>query len=75
MSLIDSALNAISEVGKLIPGYGTAVAAVADLAKEIWNIAKPVVSSVADGVANEVTKDWPAEQQGWVRNAVDGVFG
>lgn len=75
MSLIDSALNAISEVAKLVPGLGTAVSAVTDLVREIWNIAQPIVSSLADSVTSQVTKDWPAEQQNWAQNAVDGIFG
>lgn len=75
MSLIDSALNAVSEVARLVPGYGTAISAVTDLAREIWNIAQPIVGSLADSLTNQVTKDWPAEQQNWAQNAVDGIFG
>lgn len=75
MSLIDSAFNAISQVASLVPGYGTAIAAVTDLAREIWGIAQPIVSDLAGAVADEVTQDWPPQQQQWVQSAMDGIFG
>lgn len=75
MSLIDSAFNFASEIARLVPGYGTAIAAGIDLAREVWNIAQPIVSDVANSAADQYTQDWPPQQREWVDSAVQGVFG
>lgn len=75
MSLINSAFNLAGEIARLVPGYGTAIAAGIDLAREVWNIARPIVSDTASAFASQATQDWPPQQQAWVSHAIDGVFG